>query len=94
MLGIERKHRQVFAAEDAGGGRREVKGEVKEITISEDLASRDEKRVETAKEIKRLAEKIATVVASENATINVAECALIEAREIMRTRTVANFTCQ
>lgn len=67
---------------------------MKGIKISEDIASRDKKRVETAKEIKRLAEKIATVVASENVTINVAECALNEAKEIMRTRTVANFTCQ
>ena len=64
------------------------------ITIPEDIASRDKKRVKTAKEIRRLAEKIATVVASENGTINVAECALNEAKEIMRTRTVANFTCQ
>ena len=55
------------------------------ITIPEDIASRDKKRVKTAKEIRRLA---------ENVTINVAECALNEAKEIMRTRTVANFTCQ
>ena len=26
LLGIERKHRQIFTAEDAGGGRREVMG--------------------------------------------------------------------
>lgn len=66
---------------------------VREITIPEDITLSHEKRVKTAQEIRVLAEKIATLVASENVTINVAECALNEAKEIMRTRTVANFTC-
>lgn len=64
------------------------------MTTPKGISLSHEKRVKTAQEIRVLAEKIATLVASENVTINVAECALNEAKEIMRTRTVANFTCQ
>lgn len=73
---------------------REVRGMTLEISVPEETVLPNKQRVKTAQEIKRLSEKIVTVIASENVTINVAECALDEAKKIMRTHTIANFTCQ